>query len=101
MSTNGVEQIGRERHVQHLFDENTGHDLGGFRIADGVERVERTQIGRQREVLELNGPLQMLTQAFKCGDAGKRRHFQLCRCSVHVFLLPWDAAAKTERRHDV
>ena len=63
MSTDGVEQIGRERHVQHLFDENTGDDLGGFRIAEGVKRVQRAQVGWQREVFEFDRPLQRCSSA--------------------------------------
>jgi hypothetical protein len=43
MSTNGVEKVGRERHVQHLFNENTGHDLGGFGVAT-------TKTGRRHDV---------------------------------------------------
>ena len=73
---------------QALRDENTGHDLGGFRIADGVERVERTQIGRQREVLEFETP-----------DIAPKPPPSLL--SIVFSVSPLCRGRKTDRRHDM
>jgi hypothetical protein len=60
VATDSIQKIRGKCHVQHLFDKHTGDDLGGVGIASGVNRVEGTEIGRYREMLELNRPLEML-----------------------------------------
>ena len=60
----GVEDVGREREVQHLLDEDAVDDLDGLLVRAVLDRVERGQVRRQRRVLELDGPLQMLLEVF-------------------------------------
>jgi hypothetical protein len=59
-----VEHVRDQRHVQHLLHEDAAHDLRGRRVGVLADGVQRTQVGRDRRVLELERPLQMLVQRF-------------------------------------
>ena len=59
-----VEHVRDQRHVQHLLHEDAAHELRGRRVGVLADGVQRTQVGRDRRVLELERPLQMLAQRF-------------------------------------
>jgi hypothetical protein len=49
--------------------EETTRGERAYDIAAGIKRVQRTQIGWNREVFEFDCPLQMFSQALQRGDA--------------------------------
>ena len=61
LPAHGIQEVGRQRHVQHLLDKDAAHNFGRIWVAFGVQRIQRTQIGRHGKVLEFNRPLQMLS----------------------------------------
>lgn len=67
-----VEQVGRQREVDHLLDEDTADELYGVRVPLRVQGVEGCQIGGQRGVFDLDGPLQVPAQIVQRRDAGRR-----------------------------
>ncbi len=67
-----VQQVRDQGEVDHLLDEDSADQLGGVRVAFGVEGVERRQVRRQCGVLDLDRPLQVPAQVFQGRDAGRR-----------------------------
>jgi hypothetical protein len=56
-ATDGVQQVGGQRHVQHLFDEDRREVLDGFAVVSRLDRVQRAEVRRDRRVFELERPL--------------------------------------------
>ena len=63
-AADGVEDVCRERQVQHLLDEDAVDDLHRLLVRSVLDRVERGQVRRQRRVLELDRPLKVLPEVF-------------------------------------
>src|SRR5262249_51533357 len=57
-----VENVRREREVQHLLDEDAVDDLRRLRVRALPDRVEGCEVRRQRRVLELDRPLEVLLE---------------------------------------
>lgn len=71
--THSVQQVGGQREMQHLLDEDRGDDVGDFLIPARPQRIQRTEIRRNRGVLELDGPLEMHA------EVGQGRHGHVTR----------------------
>jgi hypothetical protein len=58
----GIHHVGDQPEVQHLLDEDTADQRERVRVPLRIQRIERTEIGRQRCMFELNCPLQVLPE---------------------------------------
>ncbi|MBW8698254.1 hypothetical protein MBT84_01575 [Streptomyces sp. MBT84] len=68
LTTDRVQEVRRQREVQHLLDEDPADSLDGVRVPLRIQRVEGTEVGRQRRVFQFDRPLKMLTQTFERRD---------------------------------
>ena len=57
-----VEQVRRQRQVQHLLQHHAQQHVGGGRVALRFQGVQRAQVGRQGRVLQLYRRLQVVAQ---------------------------------------
>ena len=58
-----IQDVRRERQVQHLLEEDAVDHLDGLRVVSVLDRVQRAEVGRERRVLELDRPLQVLRRS--------------------------------------
>jgi hypothetical protein len=73
--TDSVEQVRSQRQLDHLFDEDTAHHLRSFAVPRRVERIERTEVRRQRGVFQLDRPLEVLAKILKSLDPRRRQGY--------------------------
>src|SRR3569833_396902 len=67
-AADGVQDVGGQSHVQHLFDGDAETDVAGLVVLAVVQGVKGGQVRRYGRVLEFDGPLQMTSQAGKIVD---------------------------------
>jgi hypothetical protein len=69
-AAHGVEQVRRQRQMQHLLSEHGPDHLRGLGITRGIQRVQRAHVGRDGRVLQLDRPLQVTLQILQRADGG-------------------------------